>query len=157
MRFTRENGGIVGVSATAASTLMSLAQNGEDAPESGGILIGRLIVDTEDVVIDEVTVPTSSDRWGRFRFWRAKRPAQRRVDRAWNESGGTENYLGDWHTHPEDDPAPSGMDIENWQQIVRTAQFHQDFLFFLIVGRSRTRAWELSKSTGVLRELKGLN
>ncbi len=36
------------------------------------------------------------------------------ADRMWRDSGGTVRYLGEWHTHPEAHPAPSGTDRREW-------------------------------------------
>jgi hypothetical protein len=36
-------------------------QTNEEAPESGGTLIGRYISGTDDVVVDEITVPLPSE------------------------------------------------------------------------------------------------
>jgi integrative and conjugative element protein (TIGR02256 family) len=119
-------------------------------PESGGLLLGRLISGTEDVVIDFVSRPSGADRATRFRFFRARRPAQQRVTDAWHESLGTRVYLGEWHTHPEDDPTPSCIDRRNWRRIVKRAQFEQPFLFFVIVGRRGTAAWQVLRPAGTI-------
>jgi len=70
-------------------------------PEAGGVLLGRHILETGDIIVDLITEPMPSDRQGRFRFFRARRPHQAAIDRAWRASGGTYTYLGEWHTHPE--------------------------------------------------------
>jgi integrative and conjugative element protein (TIGR02256 family) len=71
------------------------------------------------------------------------------VDAAWGESGGSRNYLGEWHSHPEDVPAPSDIDIENWHRIIAQTVCEQDFLLFAIVGRTATQMWELSRTNGM--------
>ncbi len=128
-------------------------QLGRDSKEAGGILIGRLIENCNDVVIDAVTVPCTEDRRGRFSFFRARRPAQKRVVKAWSESGQTQNYLGEWHTHPEDDPTPSARDLKNWRHILKHSAIECDALFFVIVGRVTIRVWEGSKATGTIEEV----
>ena len=52
------------------------------------------------------------------------------------------NYLGEWHTHPEDVPSPSSHDRRDWLRTLDTAQFEQSFLFFIIVGRTSIGVWE---------------
>ncbi len=71
--------------------------------EAGGVLLGRHLLDTEDVVVDEVTTPQKSDRRSRFSFFRSKRHNVIAQDR-WSEDASTLAYLGSWHTHPERDP-----------------------------------------------------
>lgn len=153
MKFARPNGGIVEFNKTAAELINRYRQLNKNDAEAGGMLLGRLISESRDLVIDEVTEPTKLDLKGRFYFIRRRRAAQRRVNKAWLKSNGTLNYLGEWHSHPEDDPRPSQVDIENWHRIGAQARFEQDSLLFAIVGRSRTRLWELGKHSRQLSEL----
>src|SRR5689334_15880296 len=130
MRFRRRNGGLVLITDTALGPLSRFVQRESSAAEAGGVLLGRLIREADDVIVDEATAPTTDDRRSRYGFWRARPKAQDRVTRAWHESGATRNYLGEWHTHPEDDPVPSDTDTRNWQRIAISARFEQDFLIF---------------------------
>ena len=154
MRFARPNGGIVEFNKSAAELIGRYCQLHRTDAEAGGMLLGRLISESRDLVIDEITEPTKLDLKGRFYFIRRRRAAQRRVNKAWLDSNGTLNYLGEWHSHPEDDPTPSQVDLENWRRISSQARFEQDFLLFAIVGRSRIKVWELGKKSGELSELK---
>lgn len=61
---------------------------------------------------------------------------------AWRESTGTRIYLGDWHSHPEDDPKPSCVDRRDWNRVLKRAVYEQDFLLFAIVGRRSIAPWE---------------
>ncbi len=153
MKFSRPNGGTVEFRKCAAEVMRRYRQLSRRDAEAGGMILGRLVVESSDLVIDEVTEPTKLDRKGRFFFIRRRGAAQRRVNQAWLTSNGTQNYLGEWHSHPEDNPTPSDIDIENWSRIGAQARFEQDFLLFAIVGRERTRLWELEKSTHDLVEL----
>jgi integrative and conjugative element protein (TIGR02256 family) len=135
------------------ATLLAFRQLNTDQKEAGGILLGRLIEATDDVIVDEVTSPNKADRRGRFFFFRKRNTTQQRINTAWKESAHTRVYLGEWHTHPEDDPSPSGVDIENWSRIGRTARYEQEFLFFIIVGITTIRVWERRKD-GAIAGLK---
>jgi integrative and conjugative element protein (TIGR02256 family) len=112
--------------------------------EAGGVLLGRLLLD-ESVIVDEATPPVPSDRRGPFSFFRSRGPAQKRVRAAWRQTQQTRNYLGEWHTHPEDHPRPSSHDEANWKRILKGAKFEQECLFFVIVGCASVTAWEVSK------------
>ena len=35
----------------------------------------------------------------------------------WEGSGGTVRYVGDWHTHPQDRPRPTGLDRTEWNKL----------------------------------------
>jgi len=65
----------------------------------------------------------------------------------------TTAYLGLWHTHPETDPTPSGVDRRDWEQAMSQDTFEGDRLFFPIVGTQRIRVWCLNRR-GNFRELK---
>ncbi|MBI4455145.1 MAG: Mov34/MPN/PAD-1 family protein [Acidobacteria bacterium] len=152
MRFQRPDGGCLEFSEDVVTTLERYRQNAAGATESGGVLLGRLVLDSADIVVDEITEPTVSDRRSRFFFFRSKERTQKRVTKAWCEFNGTRNYLGEWHTHPEDDPRPSPHDLANWKRIARLAKYEQNFLFFAIVGRLQIRVWEIAKQ-GTPQEL----
>jgi len=119
--------------------------------EAGGILLGRHLLDSHDVVVDEVSTPQSGDRRGRFSFFRSSRHEFVARQR-WLDQERTSAYLGLWHTHPESDPTPSSVDRRDWQQAVSTDTFEGDRLFFPIVGTHRIRVWALSRR-GTFREL----
>lgn len=154
MNFVRPGGGVLALAPSAILTLESFRQVGRDDPESGGVLLGRLLRGSDDVVVDEASPPVASDRRTRTSFQRSLGPAQRTVNDAWEASSGTSNYLGEWHTHPESDPTPSGCDRRDWERIVKKAQFAQDTLFFVIVGQDTIRVWECDKATRLIVELE---
>ena len=154
MTYTRANAGGLKLTQEVVDKLATFRQIGASDPEAGGMLLGRLIECNTDVVLDEITVPHKKDRWGRFFFWRDRKDAQSHVDSAWESSGKVRVYLGEWHTHPEEEPTPSQQDIRNWHSISTKAVYEQDFLFFIIVGINRIRVWELEKRTRALVELQ---
>lgn len=157
MKFSRPNGGIVSIALAVTERLLSFRQLKNSSRESGGIILGRLLVDNDDVIVDEITSPGPKDFRSRFSFLRRRDSAQKRVNAAWIESKGMLVYLGEWHTHPEDVPTPSySIDLKEWRRIAKEASFEQDFLLFLIVGRTQTNAWELEKATGKVTELQSV-
>ncbi len=143
--FLRPNGTTLKIVESAFLILNSARQDQWRDPESGGILLGRVIQGSGDIVVDEATKPNEKDVRKRFSFFRRKKPAQERVNLAWCESSGTRVYLGEWHSHPEDTPEPSTKDIRNWERILADVKCECDALFFVIVGRGEIRAWEGSR------------
>lgn len=148
MRFSRPNGGVVEFSETALAHFSLHRQLDRGIPEAGGILLGRLIKGSPDIIVDQALGPSPEDRRGRFFFFRARRPAQMLIDHAWQTSGQTLNYLGEWHTHPETDPAPSCIDRRDWSRITARAQYEQSSLLFAIVGCVHVRVWEVPRASG---------
>ncbi|NOJ82902.1 hypothetical protein HNV28_32080 [Myxococcus xanthus] len=152
--FRRPNGGQVAVSECVVQLLIRHRQIKDRDHEAGGVLLGRCIVDSENIVVDQASEPTGSDIRSRFRFFRSKSPAQRLVDDAWASSNGTMNYLGEWHSHPETHPHPSTVDLENWRWIASRAVLEQNFLLFLIVGIVSTQIWELDRHHMTVQQLQ---
>lgn len=141
MIFVDAGGPRLVLSKEATEEMESFRQLRNTDPEAGGVLMGRVLCESDDVVVDSVTKPTTRDRASRFKFFRSKSSAQPAVDQAWATSSGTCIYLGEWHTHPEDAPHPSTRDVSNWLTILSNTRFEQRLLFFVIVGRRQTRAW----------------
>lgn len=135
----------------AVQQMLSYRQRTWWQTEAGGILLGRHLLDSEDVVVDEVTTPQRSDRRSRFGFFRSKKHGLIAHNR-WAEEANTLAYLGLWHTHPESEPTPSGVDQNDWSQAMSTDSFHGDRLFFPIVGINRICVWSMTRD-GALFQL----
>lgn len=146
--FDRPNGGVLRIAADALAHFDAHRQHDRADPEAGGVLLGRIVVERPDAVVETVTIPSPHDRRSRFAFFRARRPTQAAINVAWEASGGAQNYIGEWHTHPEDHPSPSWIDRRDWQRLARDARFEQDALFFVIVGRISVAAWEVPRGGG---------
>lgn len=136
----------------AIKQMQAFAQHRWWDREAGGILMGRHLLDSNDLVVDEVSTPQDTDRRDRCNFFRSRKHEQ--VSRLrWLQEHNTSAYLGLWHTHPERDPSPSGVDRHDWQQAVTSDTYEGDRLFFPIIGTHRIRVWTISRR-GALRELQ---
>ena len=126
----RPSGAMLLIEPQVLERLAAFKQLEKSAPEAGGILMGyRRGPHTH---VTEATVPTTRDVQRRFGFFRHATHHQRVALRRWKESGETLDYVGEWHTHPEDDPSPSSIDLKHWRDI---AQVSSRPMVFLIVGR----------------------
>jgi integrative and conjugative element protein (TIGR02256 family) len=142
--FRQADGSRIKLTAEVVGRLRQYAQLTPGAPEAGGILLGRYLQDSEDVVVDAITEPMPGDKRGRFFFHRARRPHQQALERAWRATDGTRTYLGEWHTHPERDPTPSCVDKRDWRRKMRQDQYFAR-LFFFIIGTHQIRGWSGSR------------
>jgi len=64
------------------------------------------------------------------------------MDKIWENSDFETLYLGEWHTHREDYPNPSQIDICNWRKIACKGQ-NSPWMLFIIVGMSEYRIWTI--------------
>lgn len=146
--FRHSRQGVLKIGPEALATMRSFEQHAADAFEAGGLLLGRYLSDAHDLVVDFVSTPMPDDERSRFGFFRGAKSHQRVIDAAWESSGGTCCFLGDWHTHAEPAPTPSPMDVENWQKMLREAIEPDQACFFVIVGQQVIRVWEGDHQTG---------
>jgi integrative and conjugative element protein (TIGR02256 family) len=137
---------------SAVAQMLAFRQHSWWQTEAGGVLLGRHLIESENLVVDEVSTPQKSDRRSRFGFFRSKRHETVARDR-WAQQTSTSAYLGLWHTHPQVDPVPSDVDLSDWRQAVSQDTFEGNNLFFPIIGTERIRVWTLSRD-GKFSELK---
>jgi integrative and conjugative element protein (TIGR02256 family) len=98
--------------------------------EAGGQLFAR--VQNNDWEIVSATGPRSRDRRGRFSFWPHRASEQEEI---FEQHALGLDYVGDWHTHPEERPTPSPDDLTSIAEIVRRSTHHLPGFLLLIVGR----------------------
>src|SRR5690606_9241056 len=89
--------------------LEKFTQYRRNDPESGGIIMGKIIDDQINIL--KLSIPTSLDSSSRKKFERSKVGAQIIIDYEFFNSNGQLVYLGEWHTHPEPYPSPSITDL----------------------------------------------
>jgi integrative and conjugative element protein (TIGR02256 family) len=100
--------------------------------EAGGILLGT--VHEGGLLVTEASEPTTRDMRRPFLFERLEFRHRALAESRWRASGGTTRYLGEWHTHPQDHPAPSMLDRHEWKQLARKRADGRPMLA-VIVGR----------------------
>lgn len=124
--------------------------------ENGGYLIGRIIIDTLDHVIDCFTEIHPGDEATATSLLLQDPYHQWKINREWDLNGGA--VLGHWHTHNEPDPNPSRIDLAGWEKMAR--EVHETSgrspLMCVIQGTLYTRAWVKfpQEKGGELRELR---
>lgn len=100
--------------------------------EAGGQLFAR--VTGKSWLIETVTGPRVSDLRSRFLFKPNRREEQAEINRYFESQL---HFVGDWHTHPEDEPKPSADDTRSIANIVRESTYQINGLLLCIVGRAR--------------------
>lgn len=115
----------------------SYRQIGARDPESFGVLVGTTSMNRRERWIDTVTTPMKGDSQSRYRFELKDPRHQGVVNQAFEQSGGSQIYLGSWHTHPESVPTPSATDKSDWRACLKRNKKRP--LMFVIAGTSETR------------------
>lgn len=132
------------ISPAAMEVLSSYVQNNAQDPESGGLLLGT--VHGEHLIVEQATAPTIWDTRLRTFFHRSVIGHAKLALERWRASKGTVRYLGEWHTHPEDHPIPSGLDRSEWRRLAGGRRDKRPQLS-IIVGRKSLYV-ELVKASG---------
>lgn len=112
--------------------------------EAGGLLLGS--VHGSHMLIEQATIPTAWDKRFRYLFERLPFGHESIALSRWRESQGTIRYLGEWHTHPQDYPSPSGIDRTEWN-LLSEKRIDKRPTLAVIVGRKSLYV-ELVPSSG---------
>lgn len=107
-------------------------QTSKNTNESGGILLGQ--VTDDKVYILKVTTPNKFDKASRYSFDCNKDAAQVIIDYEFINSGHKTIYIGEWHTHPENYPNPSGIDKRMVNNQYFKNKLNEPFLILIIQG-----------------------
>jgi len=97
--------------------------------EAGGQLFGR--IHDQTIMIEEATGPRRSDKRTRYSYIPDRRAEQREIDDRFSDGL---HFLGDWHTHPEPIPNPSGIDLNNMRECVKKSRRAVSGFLLIIVG-----------------------
>lgn len=127
--FQDNNGSLVVILSHVLLRLTSYRQIHIFSQESAGVLIGERR--GNHLVVCDLSEPGKGDISHRYMVNRKGKHHQAKVNSAYIKSGGTQNYLGEWHTHPEDFPAPSSTDKKSWEQNIKD----REDMLLIIVGR----------------------
>jgi integrative and conjugative element protein (TIGR02256 family) len=100
--------------------------------EAGGIMLGQ--IKDSHVYVLRLSVPTTFDKSSRTSFLRNKQIAQIIIDYEFINSGNKTIYLGEWHTHPENFPTPSGIDKAMILDQFKLNTLNEPFILLLIQG-----------------------
>lgn len=102
-------------SKSTLETFRQHVQASDSDCEAGGLLLGS--VHGTHMLIEQATVPTAWDKRFRYLFERMPFGHEAIALARWTASQGTIRNLGEWHTHPEDNPNPSGVDRSQWAHL----------------------------------------
>lgn len=141
--------GLVLIEGGVLAMMQQFRQDASHKPEAGGILLGYRR--GRHLHIAQASAPLPGDRRGRTHFYRGAFPHSQFAIEGWLSSGGTIDYMGEWHTHPETQPTPSRLDLEQWQAIhCRRSAFS---MVFVIVGSDRQNWYGVGQGSTLRRAI----
>jgi integrative and conjugative element protein (TIGR02256 family) len=152
--FIRSDNSRIKLNPSVIHTIEKYRQKKDTDKEAGGILLGRFIMDSNDIVVDFATTPMRGDIRDYAFFYRDAKRHQKKIDKYWIKSDGTCSYLGEWHTHFEFQPTPSIIDIKDWTRKLQEDQFSGKSLFFVIAGINTIKIWEGNSKTLLIEKLE---
>ena len=114
--------------------------------EAGGLLLGS--VHGTHMLIEQATVPTVWDKRFRYLFERMPFGHEAIAMARWKASQGTVRYLGEWHTHPEDHPSPSGLDRSEWKRLAAKRRDRRPLLAVVVGRKSLHVEWVPNSGRG---------
>jgi integrative and conjugative element protein (TIGR02256 family) len=95
--------------------LIEFKQNNLSDCESAGLLIGH-VKSNGDIWVNKITKPKEQDIRTRAYFKLDADSHQDELNDIYTRSDQLLGYLGTWHTHPQNIPTPSGLDISDWKK-----------------------------------------
>jgi len=113
--------------------------------EAGGLLLGEVRGGHLNLV--DATFPTTGDLRSRYSFERLPQGHAEVALKMWSDSLGTVRYLGEWHSHPQDLPIPSGIDRSEWKRLASERKDKRPFLA-VIVGKAGLHVELVSSKDG---------
>jgi integrative and conjugative element protein (TIGR02256 family) len=127
--FRDKSGQLVVIEPIVVDKLLSYRQMSPLAVEAGGVLIGERR--GGHIVICDISEPGPGDHQTRYCVNRKGPHHQQKVMTAFKSSNGHFQYIGEWHTHPEDIPSPSSIDVNSWRGSIQTPHS----MVVMIIGR----------------------
>lgn len=101
--------------------------------EAGGQLFAK--IHSGIIHVCSVTGPRKLDRRGRFFFNPTRWLEKLEIKKKFNNGL---HYVGDWHTHPQQIPEPSALDIKSMKECFIKSKHELPFFILVIVGQVAT-------------------
>lgn len=131
----------VWLQASAGERMLELASRAEPE-ETGGLLLGYWGGSQDEVVVVEATPPGPQAVETEDAFTPDYEHDRQVVAQRHRSSGGRITYLGDWHSHPESEIAPSIRDLRTLRRIADVEAAQVKIPIMALVGGDK--AWGIS-------------
>ncbi|WP_377894802.1 Mov34/MPN/PAD-1 family protein [Alteromonas sp. R78001] len=125
------SGHTIKLSAPVVAHFKEHMQVNEKDKEAGGQLFAR--VEGSQWFIERASGPFRQDTRSRFGFKPNRKREQKEIDLAF-ENG--LHFVGDWHSHPEPVPTPSGQDRCSILDLFKNSEHQLEGFLMIIVGNN---------------------
>ncbi len=129
----------IGLSIEANEELLkSLVEEGKRhyPNEFGGFLIGYYSDDNKHLHITDTILPQNF-KASKYSFERSTKGIERKLRNYYKENP-QKIYVGEWHTHPDNSPVPSSIDLSAMNDIINNQGANINPVL-LIIGYSKTQ------------------
>ena len=100
--------------------------------EFGGLLIGNYSQDRKEVFITDSVLPKEYSS-SKLSFYRGIKGLKSQLQKLYKKDS-CKYYIGEWHSHPDNVPIPSGTDLHAFQAIVSHTEVFIENPILLILG-----------------------
>jgi integrative and conjugative element protein (TIGR02256 family) len=100
-----------------------------DRPESGGLLFAEFKL--PKIFVKDISIPNKTDCQSRFGFKPDLIRQQKIINSNFKKGL---HYIGEWHTHPENKPMPSTVDIMSMKETFIKSKHELNYFLLIIVG-----------------------
>lgn len=130
-RFFRydEVGQIIEITAPVIEVFLRHQQTCPIASEAGGLLFAEICPSIIKIVY--ATEPTNLDIRSRVRFKSSRQNARSLIK---DKFIAGLHFVGEWHTHPEEEPTPSRIDLDSMAESFGRSKHQLDHFIMVIIG-----------------------
>jgi len=144
------NGKVVDILPEVFQEISKWIQNDNDAPESGGFILGYQHKGTGNISLEYITGPQPLDIRSRINF-KIRDPIHKLI--LFKARVRKSFYMGVWHTHPQTIPDPSPVDWDDWNDTLIKDKTASEYVFFIIAGTKSVRVWVGDLKTKLIVEI----
>jgi integrative and conjugative element protein (TIGR02256 family) len=134
----------VRIAADAVANIAREASASSDGRETGGILLGFDASDLGELLVMEAGGPGPNAERRVDYFRRDLAHARALADDAYRRM--TARWVGEWHTHPHGQLAPSRVDLRTYRGFLADGALHFSVFFAVIVGTG-PEGWSTPRAT----------
>lgn len=120
--------------------------------EVGGILLG--FRRGEAIELKNITRPAFHDKSTSNSFHRKDWSHQLVANFEWIKSGFKSDWIGEWHSHPQNYPKPSKIDIDSWRTQVKKRNAN---MVYVIIGKKDIWVGLVCSISLEVQELKNIS